>query len=263
MPRRSRSLVAILIAVIPLGVGRTAIAEPARWHPALGTTFQWQLQGTIDTTVDADVFDVDMFDVPRSVIDELHETDRRAICYISAGSHENWRPDEQRFPRRVLGRPLDGWPGERWLDVRRLDVLRPIMRARLDRCAAKGFDGVEFDNVDAYANRSGFPLTKRHQLRYLSFLSDAARHRGLAAGLKNLPQLARRLEPRWDFAVNEQCFQYSECGSYSAFIDTGKPVFQVEYELARSEFCTRANAMGFTSMRKRYSLRAWRRPCWE
>jgi hypothetical protein len=45
------------------------------------------------------------------------------------------------------------------------------------------------------------------------------------------------------------------------FIDAGKPVFHVEYELARSEFCPQANARNFSSLKKRYSLRAWRRPC--
>jgi hypothetical protein len=120
---------------------------------------------------------------------------------------------------------------------------------------------VEFDNVDGYENDSGFPLTKRDQLAYLSFLSRAAHAHGLAAGLKNLPQLARELEPEWDFVVNEQCFQYNECGPYRRFISHGKPVFQVEYELSREEFCPRAAALGFTSMRKRLSLRAWRMPC--
>ena len=59
----------------------------------------------------------------------------------------------------MLGKELDGWPGERWLDVRRWDVLEPILAARFDVCRQKGFDAVEPDNVDGYANESGFPLT--------------------------------------------------------------------------------------------------------
>jgi hypothetical protein len=46
----------------------------------------------------------------------------KPICYISAGSAENWRPDFQRFPKASLGKSLDGWPGEFWLDIRRADV---------------------------------------------------------------------------------------------------------------------------------------------
>ena len=58
---------------------------------------------------------------------------------------------------RLLGRP-NGWPGERWFDIRRLDVLGSIMRDRIENCRRKGFDAVEPDNVDGYANRTGFPL---------------------------------------------------------------------------------------------------------
>ena len=65
------------------------------------------------------------------------------------------------FPSAVLGAEVEGWPGERWLDIRRLDVLGPILKRRLDLCRRKGFDGVEPDNVDAYANDSGFPLSER------------------------------------------------------------------------------------------------------
>lgn len=255
-----------LVVVISLGAfaltGQPSVAgAPDRWAPEVGATFQWQLQGQVDRTVEAEVYDIDLFESPRSLIDDLHSRGRHVVCYMSAGSYERWRSDADQFPNRVLGKPLEGWPGERWLDVRKLGVLREIMSARLDRCATKGFDAVEFDNVDGYSNRTGFPLTKSDQLRYLDFLSSAAHERGLAAGLKNLPQLARRLEPQWDFVVNEQCFQYDECSPYSAFIDNGKPVFQVEYELTLSEFCPAARNLGFTSMRKRYSLKAWRRTC--
>ena len=45
--------------------------------------------------------------------------------------------------------------------MRRLDVLRPDHGGRASTaCAAKGFDGVEPDNVDGYTNRTGFPLDR-------------------------------------------------------------------------------------------------------
>jgi hypothetical protein len=261
MKRAALAAMASLLTLAGFGYPPAAVAGGTRWQPPAGISFQWQLQGHVDTSVAADVFDVDLFDSPRSLVDELHGQGRHVVCYMSAGSYEKWRPDAGRFPRRVLGKPLEGWPGERWLDVRKLAALKPIMNARLDRCARKRFDGVEFDNIDVYSNDSGFPVTKAQNLDYVSYLSRAAHRRGLAAGLKNLPQLAKRLEPAWDFAVNEQCFQYHECGGYSAFIGHDKPVFQVEYELARRQFCPQARKFGFTSMRKRYSLRAWRRTC--
>lgn len=259
--RGSPALIALLLVLVMPGAS-IAQDELEIWQPPAGITFQYQLGGTVDTSVEAEVFDIDMFDSPASLVDELHAQGRRVICYVSAGSYEEWRPDAKAFPQRVLGKPLDGWPGERWLDVRRIGALSKIMDARLDLCKEKGFDGVEFDNVDGFTQKSGFPITRKDQLAYLDYLTEAAHSRGLAAGLKNLPQLAARLEPDWQFVVNEQCFQYQECDGYTAFIDAGKAVFNVEYELDASEFCEEANAMGFTSMKKRLSLKVWRKPCW-
>jgi hypothetical protein len=267
--RRLFSISATLLALTISPASGAAVGDTSasvHWKPSSGVTFQWQLQGDIDTSYEADVYDIDMFDSPKSVIAELHAQDRHVVCYISAGSYEKWRPDKDKFPRKVLGEPLDNWPGERWLDIRRLDVLKPIMKARIRKCDRKGFDGIEFDNVDAYtykARATGFDLNKQDELDYLAFLSRFAHKRGLAAGLKNLPQLGEELEPKWDFVVNEQCFQYEECEEYLAFIDADKPVFNVEYELEVEEFCPQANEWGFTSQRKDYDLFAPREACWE
>ena len=269
--RASRILISVVLVIVVIGspAAASASAQPtgARrgptsiWTPEPGLTLQWQLQGKLDTSIDVDVYNIDMFDNTARVVDRLHEDGRKVICYISAGSWERWRPDAADFPRSVLGKKLDGWPGERWLDVRRVKKLRPIMNERMNRCAAKGFDAIEFDNVDGYTNRTGFPLKGRHQKRFNRYLARAAHDRGLAAGLKNDLAQIDDLEPHFDFAVNEQCFQYHECGPLERFIDAGKAVFQIEYELRRSEFCPQANARGFSSMKKRYSLRVWRRPC--
>lgn len=43
---------------------------------------------------------------------------RKVICYFSAGSYENWRPDRHDFPSDVLGNNLEHWEGEKWLDIR-------------------------------------------------------------------------------------------------------------------------------------------------
>jgi hypothetical protein len=254
-------LVLVLTAAIA-GTTTPATADADSWRPPAGVTFQIQLQGRIDTSYDADVYDIDMFDTPRSVVAELHELGRHIVCYVSAGSWERWRPDADDFPDAVLGSHLEGWPGERWLDIRKLGLLKPIIAARVRLCARKGFDGIDFDNVDGFTNDTGLPLTKPDQLRYLRFLTKAAHARGLAVGLKNLPQLARELEPRWDFAVNEQCFQYDECEEYLAFIEAGKPVFNIEYSLDLEDFCPQANEWGFTSQRKDLDLSADREACW-
>ena len=247
-------LVALFVAVAPQ-------ASAEIWRPKPSVSWQWQLQGSVDTTVRARVFNIDGFDNTRRVLRRLHRQGGRVVCYISAGSWERWRSDASNFPKRVLGKPLEGWAGERWLDVRKREVLRPLMRERVAMCARKGFDGVEFDNVDGFANASGFPLDNVDQRRFNKMLAALAHDAGLSAGLKNDLGQVKRLEPFFDFAINEECFHYRECGRLKPFVDAGKAVFHVEYEVARSKFCERTTKLGFSSMRKRWSLRAWRRPC--
>src|SRR6185503_4099576 len=149
-----------------------------------GTSWQWQLTGTINTSFDVDMYDIDLFDAPAAKIAELHAAGRIVICYFSAGSYENWRPDANQFPAAALGNELDGWPGERWLDTRSTAV-RNIMTARLDLAVQRGCDGVEPDNVDGYTNGSGFALTAATQLNYNRFLAAEAHARHLSIGLKN------------------------------------------------------------------------------
>jgi len=122
--------------------------------------WQWQLQGKIDTSVKAPVYEVDGFDVPKSTIAELHRKDRKVICYLDIGAWESYRPDAGAYPEVVLGAEYFGYPEERWLDIRRLDILRPILNRRFHICARKGFDAVEPDNIAGWENKTGFPLTR-------------------------------------------------------------------------------------------------------
>src|SRR2546423_7398397 len=90
----------------------------ACWHPAPTThAWQYQLQGRIDTSVRAHVYDVDGADVSAKTVRRLHRLGRRVVCYVDAGTWERWRDDADRFPQRLLGRAVAGWPGERWLDI--------------------------------------------------------------------------------------------------------------------------------------------------
>lgn len=263
MKRRALAIaaaVSLSLAVLATGGGvGPADAASAVWVPRPGTTWQWQLSGKVDQTVPAAVYDIDLFDNAASVVASLHAKGRKVICYMSAGSWEDWRPDAAAFPAAVLGRD-NGWPGERWLDIRRLDVLAPIMAARLDLCRSKGFDAVEPDNVDGYANASGFPLTSDDQLRFNRWFADAAHARGLSVGLKNDVDQVPALVGAFDFAVNEECAKYKECATLTPFIDAGKAVFHVEYG-SRTAFCPQTRALGFSSIVKRLSLGSYRVVC--
>jgi hypothetical protein len=242
-----------------------ALPEPVPcegcWVPEMETSWQIQFAGRLNTSFDVEVYEVDMFDTSREVVSDLHADERRVVCYISAGSWERWRPDADDFPKDVLGKELDGWPGERWLDIRRLRVLKPLLRDRIELCKAKGFDSVEFDNVNGFRNRTGFALRGADQLEFNAWLANAAHENGLSAALKNDGAQAEDLVDYFDWSLVEQCFQYAECGDYDVFVDSGKPVMEIEYKLERSEFCERADAHGFNAIRKHRNLDAWRRPC--
>ena len=186
----------------------------------------------------------------------------KAICYISAGTYENWRPDATSFPVATLGSNVTGWAGERWLDIRNQQALLPIMQLRMSMCKTKGFDAVDFDNVDGYSNATGFPLTAADQISYDNALASYAHGLGLATALKNnIAQLAA-LAPNFDMAVNEQCNQYSECMGYDTyFINAGKPVFNIEYNLAQTSFCPAMNTRNFNSNLMGLYLDGGRKPC--
>ena len=231
------------------------------WQPAPGVTWQWQLSGAIDTSYDVLMYDIDLFDTPQATIAELHVAKRVVICYFSAGSWEDWRPDAGDFPSHLIGDPLDGWPGERWLDIRQIALLEPIITARLDLAVEKGCDGVEPDNVDGYSNASGFPLSYQDQLAFNLWLTELAHQRRLSIGLKNDLEQILDLVEHFDWALNEQCFQYNECDLLLPFVQSGKAVFGVEYELTNNEFCPQANALDFDFLRKHWELDAWREAC--
>ena len=235
----------------------TPIPDP--WVPEPGTTFQWQLIDEIDTSFDVDMYDIDLFDSPQDVIDGLKARGIEVICYFSAGSWEEWRTDADQFPAEVLG-ASNGWPGEVWLDVRRIDLLSPIMSARLDLAAAKGCTGVEPDNVDAYINEPGFEITTDDQVAYLRWLAEEAHARGLSIGLKNAVELVPDVVDIFDWSLNERCMEFNECARLSPFIEAGKAVFHVEYrgDLA---WCPLAQELGFFSLEKDILVTSLYRPC--
>jgi len=233
------------------------------WQAAPTTApWQWQLQGRIDTSVPACVFDVDGFETPRATVAALHSSGRVAICYLDVGSWESYRPDAKRFPRSVLGRRYEGFPDERWLDIAHFHRFAPILARRFRLCARKGFDAVEPDNLAGFENRTGFPLTATEQLRFNRWVAARVHALGMAVALKNDPRQVGALLGRFDFAIVEQCFQYEECGSYEPFVSAGKAVFEAEYELEPSDYCSAASSLGFSAIGKSYDLFAqpWR-PC--
>lgn len=244
----------------------STVTYPPNQRPAnLPEAISWQVQynGELDLDIDVSVFNLDLFDTTPDQIKALHRRRVFVICYFNAGAYEDWRPDAEEFPSQVLGKKLAGWPGERWLDIRRMDTLSRILELRLDLAVQKGCDGVDPDNINGYTNDTGFPLSAEDQLAYNRWLADAAHQRGLAIGLKNDHEQAAELVDDFDWIVNEECFTYQECHLLQPFVQAGKPVFVIEYDATPEEVCPQANRLGYYLLIKNLALDAFRVDCGE
>ncbi|OGE51525.1 hypothetical protein PENARI_c013G06230 [Penicillium arizonense] len=199
------------------------------WQPAAGVKWQIQLIDAVeDTTADADIWDIDLFDNTAATISTLQSKGRKVICYFSAGTYEDWRSDISKFDSADFGSNLDDWPGEKWLNIKSTSV-RSIMTSRLDMAKEKGCDGVDPDNIDAYGNENGLGLTEADSIDFLTFLATEAHSRGMAIGLKNGGDIIGSVIDKMQWSVNEQCAEYNECDVYAAFTEVNKPVFHIEY----------------------------------
>ncbi len=231
------------------------------YNPKPGISWQLQLQGDINTKYDVDLYDIDLFDSPQYVIDELHNRDIKVICYFSAGSAENWRDDFDKFPKSVLGKDYKNWPGEKWLDISNYEMFKDIMLARLDLAVKKKCDGVDPDNIQGYKEDTGFNLNYEDQLRYNIWLANETHKRNLSIALKNDGEQVKNLIDYYDFAVVESCFEFNECEPYKEFIKQNKAVLGVEYNLKIDEFCSEANDLNFSWLKMDYELDGNRISC--
>lgn len=259
-------------------VRSTCSARPKElWNPAKGATWNYNLlhpitnPSALNTSIE--VWDIDLFDNTAATIKDLKDRGLKVICYFSAGSYENWRPDASNFSSADLGNDLDGWPGEKWLNTSSQSVRR-IMQARLDIAATKGCDGVDPDNVDGYNNDNGLGLTQADAIDYVMFLANQAHERKLAVGLKNAGDIIASVIDCMDWSVNEQCVQYTECDTYAPFISQGKPVFHVEYpkgddvnndkpvsQAKYKKICQDESSAGFSTIIKNIDLDDWIQAC--
>ncbi|KAH8678872.1 glycoside hydrolase superfamily [Tricladium varicosporioides] len=233
------------------------------WKPTAGMTWQIQLLGKVtDTSLPVNVYDIDLIENDASTIASIKATGKKVICYFSAGSYENWRPDQAQFTDADKGKAMEGWAGEWWLNTNSANV-RKIMTARLDLAQTKGCDAVDPDNVDVYANDNGISISKANSVDYLKFLSTEAHARGMSVGLKNGGDMIADVLDIMDFQVNEQCVEFGECDKLMPFINSNKPVFHIEYPNGvptvaadQKQKSCKPKANGFSSLLKNLNLDA-------
>jgi hypothetical protein len=201
------------------------------WKPKAGLTWQWQLSEEVGAPLDVDVYDID-WEADKATVDKLHQAGIKVICYVSVGSWEDFRPDAKDFPQSVIGNDYDGWPGEKYVDIRS-EALRAVMSARFDTCKAKGFDAIEPDNMDVFelGNASGFPLKESDGIAYAKWMASQAHSRGMGIGQKNASGITDQIADTYDWALTESCYSDGNwCGDVKAYADANKPVFMCEYQ---------------------------------
>lgn len=245
----------------------------ARWAPKPEVTWDYHLKSALKTPVKGiEVYDIDLFDNSKTSIAKFKDEGIKVVCYFSAGSYENWRPDKNKFKLSDLGKPLDGWEGEKWLDLNS-DNVRSIMKARMDMAVDKKCDGIDPDNIDGYDNKNGLGLTKKDSINYVKFLAKEAHKRGLAVSLKSGGAIVNDVVGDVDFCVQEECVEYDECDLYQPFIKANKAVFHVEYPKGETlnnknvsaakvkEICNNKNAKKFSTIIKNMNLDDWIQKC--
>jgi hypothetical protein len=259
-------LAGLVIALFP--PASSVQAQNAVWRPKPGTSFQWQLTGQpIDTSVDANAYIIDLYANDASVVKGLQDAGRKVICYVNLGVWEEFAPDKDGFPKEVIGKSWNGSSTARWLDIRKFEEFTPALRARLELCKQKGFDAVGPDNIDAYKQDSGFPLTAEDQLKFNRFLANEAHARGLSIGLHNDADQAEELAPWFDWALTEDCFVRGWCEKMEVFTKAGRAVFMTEYkervdlQQFQLEVCALAKKLQFTVLLKPQDLSASRNTC--
>ena len=237
-------------------------AATSRPVPTPLTSWQIQLSGSLDTTLDVAVYIADV-ETPPAVIDDLHAARRIVICYFSGGTVEPFRDDASRFPVAALGAPLAAYPDERWVDVRDATV-RSIMADRIAAAAAAGCDGLDASGLAAYAFDNGLGFSRADQLGYDRWLASAAHARGLSIGfVENDASLSQDLLADFDWVIAFSCVD-TDCPSAAPFVAVRKAAFLIEYgdESRAAAVCPKALTLGLSAILKRdANLDAFRIGC--
>ncbi len=143
-------MTAAVLAMLALVAGGGATGSAQRWEPPAGARWQYQLEssdkalkasGGIDVNicqppagggpcVRPQVFDIDLYEdgqvsgndhtVNTAAVNAIHRRGGHAVCYLSAGTAENFRPDYDKYVQfdrthdhSLIGKPFSGrFPNE-------------------------------------------------------------------------------------------------------------------------------------------------------
>ncbi|OUM57102.1 glycoside hydrolase family 114 protein, partial [Piromyces sp. E2] len=176
---------------------------------------------------DRDVISFDLENAEK-VIPTLHKKGQKAVCYFSGGEIDSKTNDYKDFVKADLiiynKRHWENY----FIDIRKLNKLKPLIKNRLKRALKYGCDAVEVDNINT-PRRYEKSITEKDSIKYAKMVAETAHEVGLSIGLKNSPEHTHVLEPYFDFAIVENCAKYDECKYFQVFTRNNKAVFTVHY----------------------------------
>lgn len=232
---------------IPTDLGPVATEPVTAWLlPPKGGYFDYQLGGDYPPAVGVVV-------VARDWFAGTPEPGVYNICYINAFQTQppdgDTRPDvREGWPAAVVSSFEDpDWPGEYVIDLSSPQLratAAAFVGSMIDTCAQKGFDAVEFDNLDSYTRFDSLPFGQAEALDYAATITAAAHAKNLAVAQKNTAELTKqqaRDQVGFDFAVVEECAEYDECRGYEDLY--GIRILSIEYTVdGMNEACRQFGA---------------------
>lgn len=221
---RTSTVAAIVVALTLSGCA----AQPGVELLPAGAVVDYQLGGGYDPAAGVDGVVRDSTDEPAPGL--------YSVCYINGFQSQ---PADRALwldQRADLVLTRDGTPviDQNWPDELIFDTSTPANRAEIARlldpvfarCADRGFDAVEIDNLDSYT-RSGGELDADDAIALAGLFVRAAHGHSLAIAQKNSAELVSRgSETGFDFAVSEECQRFDECELYTDVYET---VIDIEY----------------------------------
>jgi hypothetical protein len=267
-----------LFLLLPFVAGCVPWGDASQWSGVPDLIVSWELlldEGGIPSQPPpVDYLGLDGFGTDARYVDEALDQGTLPWCHISVGTAESWRDDYASFiavdaaevaagSESILGGDFAGEPGERWLNIQRYEVFLEIMVDRFRMCSEKGFELVEFDKMDASTAATGLSITQQDVRSYTAALISEAQEEGLGVIQKNGEGLIPDLEPSMDVLLLESCVLDDFCLAGRPFLDSGKPVLNVEYSeswgdagrnLDIDDMCAIAEAAGANAMLKTRDL---------
>jgi hypothetical protein len=233
-------------------VGSTSPAAASWVSLPVNAPFDYQIGGDYEPPVGVEV-------VARDWFAGTPLANGCSICYVNAFQTQPDedgidRPDERsNWPDELvlggLGDP--SWRGEYLIDLSTAASRRAAaewVEQMIQVCDDKGFDAVEFDNLDSWTRFQETPIADQvpfgpaESVAYAARLTQTAHDRGLAAAQKNALELdaAAVAAIGFDFLIVENCARFDECDTAADHFDAR--VLDIEYD--RDSFAAACHSIG-------------------